>query len=217
MSSDPVAEKSGFLRMYMSSHPDTLVAYAKWFGKVTEPIKSAEMKSIDSKSMTLNCTMKSGTKKEVYIPIEPPLNGYDDVKPRLLEMKALAQENLGMIKAPKITNFRLPLESLKSGLSITALLYLFLAPTNGTASLFEPARYIHSLVGSTSVNVLTYTVGIAHFFESIYTFTLCRTHQTGVFTGAAYVLSTFVFGFPIWKDLRHRIQAARIESVMKVE
>lgn len=46
---DPVAEKSGFLRMYMSNHPDTLVAYAKWFGKVQETIKSAEMTAIDCK------------------------------------------------------------------------------------------------------------------------------------------------------------------------
>jgi hypothetical protein len=27
---DPVAAKSGFLCMYMSGHPDTLVSYAKW-------------------------------------------------------------------------------------------------------------------------------------------------------------------------------------------
>lgn len=47
--SDPVADKSGFLRTYMSSHPDTLVAYAKWYGKVTESINSAEMTGIDSK------------------------------------------------------------------------------------------------------------------------------------------------------------------------
>ena len=47
--SDPVAEKSGFLRMYMSNHPDTLVAYAKWFGKVKEVITSAEMSAIDTK------------------------------------------------------------------------------------------------------------------------------------------------------------------------
>ncbi len=44
---DPVAEKSGFLKMYMSNHPDTLVAYAKWFGKVKEVITSAEMSAID--------------------------------------------------------------------------------------------------------------------------------------------------------------------------
>ena len=47
--SDPVAEKSAFLRMYMSNHPDTLVAYAKWFGKVNEVITSAEMSAIDTK------------------------------------------------------------------------------------------------------------------------------------------------------------------------
>ncbi len=46
---DPVAEKSAFLRMYMSNHPDTLVGYAKYYGKVTEPIKSAEMTAIDTK------------------------------------------------------------------------------------------------------------------------------------------------------------------------
>lgn len=47
--SDPVAEKSGFLRMYMSNHPDTLVAYAKWYGKVKEAITGAEMTAIDTK------------------------------------------------------------------------------------------------------------------------------------------------------------------------
>lgn len=104
--------------MYMSNHPDTLVAYAKWFGKVKEVITSAEMTAIDCKvrhiasqrgfstsypysfvqSMTLTCTLKSGSKKEVIVPIEPPLSGYEDVKPRLLEMKAFAQEGLGMVR-----------------------------------------------------------------------------------------------------------------------
>jgi Protein of unknown function (DUF2470) len=45
---DPVADKSGFLCMYMSSHPDTLVAYAKHFGKIDSHILSAKMQSIDS-------------------------------------------------------------------------------------------------------------------------------------------------------------------------
>lgn len=48
--SDPVAAKSGFLKTYMSSHPDTLVAYARYFGKVTENISSAEMTAIDTKA-----------------------------------------------------------------------------------------------------------------------------------------------------------------------
>ena len=47
--------------------------------------------------MTLLCKMKSGESRSVRVPIEPPLAGYHDVKPRLLEMKSIAQENLGMV------------------------------------------------------------------------------------------------------------------------
>ena len=50
--SDPVASKSTFLCMYMTNHPDTLVAYVKHFGKVLGNVSSAEMKSIDCK---VNC------------------------------------------------------------------------------------------------------------------------------------------------------------------
>lgn len=45
--SDPVASKSTFLCMYMTNHPDTLVAYVKHFGKVPGHVSSAQMKSID--------------------------------------------------------------------------------------------------------------------------------------------------------------------------
>lgn len=47
--------------------------------------------------MTLSCKRKDGSTKEVRVAIDPPMTGYDDVKPRLLEMKAIAQEGLGMV------------------------------------------------------------------------------------------------------------------------
>lgn len=49
MSKDPVAEKSGFLCMYMSNHPDTLVSYVRYWGKVTEQVTTAKLVSIDTK------------------------------------------------------------------------------------------------------------------------------------------------------------------------
>ena len=50
MQTDPVAAESRFLSLYMSNgHPETLIAYAKWYGKVKEGISSAEMMAIDSK------------------------------------------------------------------------------------------------------------------------------------------------------------------------
>jgi hypothetical protein len=53
MAADPVADKSGFLCTYMSTHPDTLVAYVKHFGKIDGNVSSAKMLSIDSKVRTL--------------------------------------------------------------------------------------------------------------------------------------------------------------------
>ncbi|KAJ3570705.1 hypothetical protein NP233_g4231 [Leucocoprinus birnbaumii] len=145
---DPVAEKSGFLRMYMSGHPDTLVAYAKWFGKVEEVISSAEMTAIDTKSMMLTCTLKNGNKKEVYIPIEPPLRGYEDVKPRLLEMKAFAQEGLGMIKAPHITAFEVTRDIRISAAVMLTTAYLAYSPVNSPSPLFQPANLVQQFVGA---------------------------------------------------------------------
>ncbi|KAJ6552084.1 hypothetical protein DFH09DRAFT_1248749 [Mycena vulgaris] len=209
---DPVADKSGFLKMYMSNHPDTLVAYAKWYGKVVEPVTSAEMSAIDSKSMTLTCTLKDGTRKQVKVVLEPPLLGYDDVRPRLLEMKALAQEGLGMIKSPVLLTFRLPFEVIKTSLLICALLYCTFFP-----DVSAPARFFHLYVQGTPLACI-WVIGLAiHVLEGLYTFKLARRHTGTFMIGAAYVLGTLVFGFPIWVDMRRRIQAARIESVMKIQ
>ncbi len=49
MAADPVAEKSGFLCMYMSNHPDTLVSYVRYWGKVKEQVSTAKLVSIDTK------------------------------------------------------------------------------------------------------------------------------------------------------------------------
>ena len=39
----------------------------------------------------------SGTKSLVRVNFDPPLSGYEEVKPRLLSMKANAEEALGMV------------------------------------------------------------------------------------------------------------------------
>ncbi|KAJ7773644.1 hypothetical protein DFH07DRAFT_878295 [Mycena maculata] len=216
--SDPVADKSGFLKMYMSNHPDTLVAYAKWYGKVSEPMTSAEMSAIDSKSMTLTCTLKNGAKKEVRVILDPPLAGYEDVKPRLLEMKALAQEGLGMIKSPVLTGFYFPRTVFTTTfLPICALLYCTFFPRASDAALFAPAQFLYPYIQGP---ILTGSWGILlflHSVEALYVVSLARKHAGSFVTGAAYILGTLAFGFPVMVDMRKRIQAARIESVMKIQ
>ena len=48
MGADPVADKSGFLCMYMSNHPDTLVSYVRYWGKISAQVSSAKMTAIDT-------------------------------------------------------------------------------------------------------------------------------------------------------------------------
>ena len=59
MSKDPVAEKSGFLCMYMSNHPDTLVSYVRHYGGVKQKVTSAQMTSIDV-NVSINIPRNSG-------------------------------------------------------------------------------------------------------------------------------------------------------------
>ncbi|KAH8105158.1 hypothetical protein BXZ70DRAFT_919606 [Cristinia sonorae] len=217
---DPVAAKSGFLCMYMSSHPDTLVSYTKYYGKIQEQVVSAEMTAIDTKGMTLKYKTKSGgeTKKEVRVTFEPPLAGYEEVKPRLMNMKADADEALGVTRAPQISTFRLPRNALITATLIAALIYTTFAPTPSSSSysvLFAPATAIRSVVPHSFILGSWYFMVVTHSLEALYTFSLCKKHRTGFVVGAQFVVATLLFGAPIWMDLRRRVQAARIDSIMK--
>lgn len=49
--------------------------------------------------MTLTYQTKGSTEtKEVRVVFDPPLAGYEEVKPRLMNMKGEAEEELGMVR-----------------------------------------------------------------------------------------------------------------------
>ncbi|EJD00288.1 uncharacterized protein FOMMEDRAFT_91170 [Fomitiporia mediterranea MF3/22] len=215
--SDPVAEKSTFLCMYMSNHPDTLVAYVRYWGKVNEVVKSAKMTAIDS-----NVPTKDTEEKEVRVPFDPPLSGYEEVKPRLLSMTADAQEALGMSKAPQISTFHLPASFLKTGIPLALMVYTTLSPILSTSAPanqkwnWEFGCWLYDAVGGTKLfKPLWIFTGVVHFLEAAYVTRLCVKHRTGLVVGFQYVLSVFLFGFTVLLPFRKRIQQARIDSIMK--
>ncbi|KAG1750993.1 hypothetical protein EDD22DRAFT_850748 [Suillus occidentalis] len=235
--SDPVASKSGFLCMYMKNHPDTLVAYVKYFGKVEGNVLTAEMSSIDSKAglgqwtsygMALVYKLKSGQPDSIRVSFDPPLSGYEEVKPRLLNMKAEAQEGLGMLKAPQITTFRIPRMAAFTGIMVFFYFYFLSPPPLGTTFLSVPATSVdtffspaHAIRNATGLG-LSFRTACAifvtiHGAETLYTWSLCKQYVKGTIVTAAYVGSTMIFGFPMWIDLKRRVQQKRIESVMKAE
>ncbi|KAI5987629.1 hypothetical protein EDD15DRAFT_2173270 [Pisolithus albus] len=232
---DSVAAKSAFLCMYMKNHPDTLVAYVKHYGKVPGNVVSAEMAAIDSKGMSIKYKLKNGGNGQVVVSFQPPLAGYDEVKPRLLSMKADAQESLGMIKAPHLTTFSVS-SSMLYWFFIVLLCcsYVTVYPSPGTSLkipfttleipssvvdvFFAPIRSLVNLTGyRPSVRMMAGTISAIHAVESLYTWSLCKRYVRGWNVKAAYVVSTLIFGMPAWMDIHRRIQNKRIESVMKAE
>jgi len=216
--SDPVAAKSTFLCMYMSNHPDTLVSYVKHFGKISDStISGAQMTSIDSNGMTLSYQSKSG-KSQVRVEFDPPLLGYDEVKPRLLSMKADAEESLGMTPAPQINKFYVSKTWLPVLICAAAFAYITLSPssTTGIPSYWLPGSYMHNYLGGMPTFKLIWTITFAvHSLEAFYTLILVRRHKTGFLLGAAYCFSTVLLGIPVWSEIRKRVQKARIDSIMK--
>ncbi|KAL4068747.1 hypothetical protein V8B97DRAFT_1872802 [Scleroderma yunnanense] len=232
--SDPVASKSAFLCMYMRNHPDTLVAYVKYFGKVRGQVVTAQMTAIDTKGMNLNYQMKSGGNDQVYVQFKPPLAGYDDVKPRLLSMKADAQEGLGMIKAPQLTTFELPGSTVYAFLVYLIPAYFTCYPPLGTSIqipftsneipanivdiFFNPARAVIAMLGfRPTFRSVVGLILACHTVESLYTWSLCRRYVSGWGVRAAYMVTTLLFGGLGWITINRRIQQKRIESVMKAE
>nr|A0A384XG60.1 RecName: Full=Strobilurin A biosynthesis cluster protein r1 [Strobilurus tenacellus]ATV82111.1 hypothetical protein [Strobilurus tenacellus] len=201
---DPIVDKSAILKSELSKQPETLIAYAKWYGKVAGPITGVDLSAIDAKSLTLICTLSDGSKQQVRIELSPPLARYEDAKPRLLEMKTRALEGLGLTKTPVITNFIFPSLALKTTIwSVAGLLYLTFVPNPYLTGANIPRAWA--------------AVGLIHGPQAIYTATLARKHVGNLTTGVSYVLGTLVFGFPFWIDLRQRITAARVESVAKIQ
>ncbi|KAF8530142.1 hypothetical protein BU17DRAFT_36234 [Hysterangium stoloniferum] len=215
--SDSVGSRSGFLCAYMSNHPDTLVAYVRHFGKVKTSVVSATMTSIDTKEMVLSYVVKGDVKKQVVIPFNPPLSGYDEVKPRLLGMKVDAQEALGMTKRPQITTFELRRDAFITSSLIVFLLYTTFSVARPYSSLHNIGPWIRSAVGGPkTISYIWLGTAVLHVFEALYMASLCRRHSTGLLLGAQWVLATLVLGFPALTSLRKLIQRARIDSITKI-
>jgi len=215
MSVDPVAARSTFLCTYMSNHPDTLVAYAAHYGRLTSKVSSAKMEKIEATGMTISYKLAKDEKVgTVRVKFDPPLLGYEEVRPRLTSMKLDAEEALGMSKAPPITTYYIPAKSL-----ITVVLLIALSLTTWPPpQLAELARTTQNTIGGfLTIKIIWGVVAVSHGLEGLYTLVLCRRHSTGIVIGAAWVISVLLCGFPFLSELRKLIHRARIDSIAKLQ
>ncbi|KAG8855410.1 hypothetical protein FRB96_007068 [Tulasnella sp. 330] len=207
---DPVAAKSVFLSMYMSNHPDTLVAYVMQHTK-NRQVVTASMTSIDSKGMHLSYTVKgSDVKNTTRVPFDPPLLGYEEVKPRLMAMKVDAEVDLGMAKNPTITTFAMP--SLKHTLPTFSLQILLIWATFSTS----PYGAIFQQFFGWQIIRLSWVILVAaHSAEASYMFHLTSKHKTPFNTKLLWCFLTLVLGWSCIVRYLRLVKDARIDSIMK--
>ncbi|CEL53037.1 hypothetical protein RSOLAG1IB_06105 [Rhizoctonia solani AG-1 IB] len=195
----------------MSHHQDTLVAYVKYFAKVDEDVGSARMTAIDSKSMTIEY-VSSGKTQQTSIIFDPPIEVYDEVKPRLIAMREEALEGVGMVNRPVISVYQVPplkLAAITSSLML-ALIYTTLA---GEGSLGSQLRTL--VGGPPAMKWIWGLTGLIHSAEGLYMTSLCKRHKTGIRVGALWVLSAVSIGFPFIVQFRKIVQQERIASIRK--
>lgn len=151
-------------------------------------------------------TPSSGDEKiSVRIEFEPPLSGYEEVKPRLLSMKADAEEALGMVRAnnkvptgslirrfpqvpaPQITKFTVSRLWLMPVGLMSLLTYVTLSPPlSGTVpSYLYPGSLIRDVVGDWAIKLSWQVVVVLHGLESLYTVTLVKRHKTPFMVGVS--------------------------------
>ncbi|KAH7333995.1 hypothetical protein B0J17DRAFT_577853 [Rhizoctonia solani] len=211
MSQDAIGSRSGFLCQYMSHHQDTLVAYVKYFGKVDGDVTSARMTTIDSKSMTLEYVVDGKTRRTNVV-FDPPIELYDEVKPRLISMREEALEGVGMVNQPVVSVYQFPPSKYAASISglMLALIYTTFASEPSVGS------QIRALVGGPSVIRWIWGFTIAtHAAESVYMAALCKRHKTGLGLGTLWVLSVLSIGFPHIVQFRRIVQQERIASIRK--
>jgi len=159
----------------------------------------------------LVCTLKTGGTKDVRVKFSPPLSGYDEIKPRLLGMKADAQQGLGMvcsdvclsffcylpsrkIKAPRIASFEFP--STTSAYVGTAFAVVVTGVWFGygkSLPFLSPfADKVVSYVGSTFFNYVAPTLLVTHALEAVYTLSLCLKSRTGPLVAVSFLSATDV-------------------------
>ncbi|KAG8937685.1 hypothetical protein FRC03_007925 [Tulasnella sp. 419] len=127
-------------------------------------------------------------------------------------MKVDAEVELGVAKNPVIRNFVFPWRLILLGSGIPQFLLIFITFSSSTYANMARAHIPPSwIIFSWEIVV------VLHSLEAIYTAILCKTYKTGLHYGSLWTLTTLLFGYPSWIQLKKLVQQARIDSIIKGE
>ncbi|KAK9893293.1 hypothetical protein P389DRAFT_148149 [Cystobasidium minutum MCA 4210] len=228
-SDDPVYSKSTFLTSYMSNHADTLVAYICYHlgqqskrakgGKVppteAKDVKDPRMLKITSNEMELQYKdAKDGLAvKTVTVPFDPPLAGYEEVRPRLLQMKLEAENAIGMAKKPPISVYRTPTR--RNALIVISLLLLWIGCATQENDYGSFGRIRRLAGGWWTIRATGMMIVVLHSAEAAFQFRSCQRFSMPMQQTLLWTFTTFILGFASLLEFRKVVREARIASVGK--
>lgn len=201
----------------MSKQPDTLVSYvahAQCKARTgRDKIETARMASIDSKGMKISYIVQGiREEKEIHIPFEPPLSSEEDIRPRLIQLKKAAEEELNISPVPTVQTFRLPAAVIPICFMILQLYMTTIAPDDSWYGWLRDA-----VGGWRTIKFLWIFTVTAHIGEALYAALLCRRFNTSFGIGAAWTFGVLCVGAPVWIELKRLARLSRIEAINKAK
>ncbi|KAB5592322.1 hypothetical protein CTheo_4252 [Ceratobasidium theobromae] len=148
--------------------------------------------------MTLQYAV-DGKTQEIRLIIDPPIEVYDEVKPRLIAMREEALEGIGMVRASPPISKNVTYHGYSASQSRV---------DNSTGATVRAA-----VGGAPMIKAIWIFVGVVHAAEAVYMAALCKRHKTGVPLGSLWTISVLAFGFPFWMEFRRIVQRERIASI----
>ncbi|CAG8604861.1 12126_t:CDS:2 [Cetraspora pellucida] len=212
---DPIVPHATRLVSYMNTHPETILTYAKYFGKVQNAI-SARMTDIDSDGFVVLAKESDGTENEVHIRFKNQLKSYDQVRPVLTEMAKEAEEALSLpsttpppMPSSNFTNIHTPFNPPDSSRFIRTLLIIIFCAVLAfyPSPAPEAIKTLRSIFGQELLRVFVLFVISCHIIETlIVIFVLAKRGENDLRTWALWLGTTMLVGhcWYLWKPKNKR-------------
>ncbi|CAH1766348.1 6159_t:CDS:2, partial [Entrophospora sp. SA101] len=193
---DPIAPHSERLVLYMNTHPNTLLGYAKYYGGYSNAI-SARMTDINSIGFVMLVKTDNDKESEVNIRYKHQLGSCDQVRPMLTQMANECEEALGLSNTrpplPNHTPFNPP--SPLRCFSVLSLIGLNILLAYYPGPLPNFLESIRSFFGYDFIKLFVYFTIVIHAIEAlVVAIILYIRGEPDLSTSIKWVLMTAILG-----------------------
>ncbi|PWZ00489.1 hypothetical protein BCV70DRAFT_199767 [Testicularia cyperi] len=216
-SKDEVAAKADGIVSHMNNdHKDSLAYLATHYADLVKPLKPNQVKmvTIDSKHFEIAYTTAGSSAPSVgsrgtevvHIPFFPHLQGYSEVRSRMVDMSKVSEKVITNRKP--IIVYRAPKVAFFGGAVLVAAYLALRSDTLPTLSLVKNYVPADSLSrwnelrayfgGPAKMDAFMKSIARVHLFEATIMALVCRYRDSGSLTSLKWIITTAILGIPSW-------------------